>query len=49
MLDHEAVKDAHKLVDALLGIQSTMINVGCMHWDYTPQTLQQMLMKMKGT
>lgn len=49
MLDHDVVNEVADITKVRLGINFTMINVGCMHWDYTPQTLQQMLRKMKGT
>lgn len=45
MLDHEVAKEVKELVEARLGVKSIMINVGCMHWDYRPRTLEEL---MKG-
>jgi calcineurin-like phosphoesterase family protein len=45
MLDYEVSKEVVELVNARLGLNSQIINVGCMLWDYTPRTLKEL---MKG-
>jgi calcineurin-like phosphoesterase family protein len=43
MLDYDVVREVADIVRDRLNIDFTMINVGCMLWDYTPRTLKEML------
>lgn len=42
-LDEEVAQELLAITNARLGVNSVMINVGCMMWDYTPRTLSYML------
>jgi calcineurin-like phosphoesterase family protein len=45
-LDEDITQELAEIARERLGIDFKMINVGCMHWDYRPVTLKEMLEKI---
>lgn len=45
-LDEDVTQELAEIARERLGINFTMINVGCMHWNYYPVTLKEMLEKI---
>ena len=42
-IDETVSREVEALIKERLNIDFTMINTGCMYWDYTPRTLAEML------
>lgn len=45
-LDEDVTQELADIARERLGVDFKMINVGCMHWDYHPVTLKEMLEKI---